>query len=159
MIWLALSKDFLQTWSQFPFQRHMFFLSFTGLLLRSFVFFTGVTSVFHLAYTCFYVNVYPSLYIFSVSSINIFFPEIPFSSLALTSAINDLVASSFQNTDTETQTHIPATLDYAIRMMINWQTVEIDVRAKDDCKKSVKEETKSATSCSAMTQDTSTLMN
>jgi hypothetical protein len=42
------------------------------------------------------------LWIFSVISINIFFfvifPELLFSSLALISAINNLVASSFQNT-------------------------------------------------------------
>ena len=78
------------------------FLSLPDLLLWCFVFFNAVTNVFHLPCTCSHVKVCPSLCIFSVISINIFsfviFPELLFSSLALISAIHNLVASSFQNT-------------------------------------------------------------
>lgn len=60
--------------------------------------------------------------------------------------------------------NIPGTLDDAIRMAIDWQTVEVDVRKlkmSGDCKDSVIDENKSSAACSATTQETSlmTMMN
>jgi len=60
--------------------------------------------------------------------------------------------------------NMPATLDDAIRMAIDWQTVEVDVRKlkiSGDCRDSVSDENKWSAACSATTQETSlmTIMN